>query len=491
MVPLKVARVFATSRNYCRSFRTGRLYSSSTPEDKIEVASVATHLPTAATRHVSSRPVSKKEYGFMESAEILFSEREKPRIIGRWDWHAWQLFVSLLPPFGVYCLAMYAQKEMQRMEQEKKTEKEAVWEAELAEEEEKQAPALLKEQQMRERLEALEAIVRDMQAQLERPATDAEPEGVPQQSTGAESEKAGSDLPAASAALDKGSSGWLRWLGLRRGRTPQHEDSKASAGPPPEHPEVSSPSTSAQPGNSGASQAGSSRDLQPSLTDGHPGIHSTQAVASERDCRRQSSGTSTADDCAPETAGVEGSSGVVPGDAAGGPAPAAGQHEPAQAGSGGWWPPNLAAWLLPGQGGPARDPSGGSGQAAGQQKPAHQGSEGGSVWWPLNVAAWLLPGSTARDDQPSQRASTEASGSSSVCSLARAAHEAGSVESGGGSSPIAEGPALKARLPREKLREPSQTPTQRRMSEDQARDAEHYKKWREERRKKATNTEAP
>ena len=29
--------------------------------------------------------VAKKEYGFMESAEILFSEREKPRIIGRYS----------------------------------------------------------------------------------------------------------------------------------------------------------------------------------------------------------------------------------------------------------------------------------------------------------------------------------------------------------------------------------------------------------------------
>ena len=28
--------------------------------------------------------VAMKEYGFMESAEILFSEREKPRIIGRY-----------------------------------------------------------------------------------------------------------------------------------------------------------------------------------------------------------------------------------------------------------------------------------------------------------------------------------------------------------------------------------------------------------------------
>lgn len=38
--------------------------------------------------------------------------------------------------------------------------------------------------QMRERLEALEAIVKDMQTQLERPATDVQPERGPQQSTG-------------------------------------------------------------------------------------------------------------------------------------------------------------------------------------------------------------------------------------------------------------------------------------------------------------------
>ncbi len=36
--------------------------------------------------------------------------------------------------------------------------------------------------QMRERLEALEALVKDMQVRLERPATDAGPQGMPQQS---------------------------------------------------------------------------------------------------------------------------------------------------------------------------------------------------------------------------------------------------------------------------------------------------------------------
>lgn len=30
--------------------------------------------------------VAMKEYGFMKSAEILFSEREKPRIIGRYTY---------------------------------------------------------------------------------------------------------------------------------------------------------------------------------------------------------------------------------------------------------------------------------------------------------------------------------------------------------------------------------------------------------------------
>ncbi|CAL8464750.1 g4285 [Coccomyxa elongata] len=488
MIFLRFVRESLASRNYCGTLRSGRLFSSTTAEGRTEISSVAAHSPTATKGHLSSRPVSKKEYGFMESAEILFSEREKPRIIGRWDWHAWQLFVSLLPPFGVYCLAMYAQKEMQRMEEEKQTEKEAVWEAELAEEEEKQAPVLLREQQMRERLEALEAIVKDMQTQLERPATDVQPERVPQQSTGAELDEPGLGVNAASTDLNKTSSGWLRWLGLRRGRTPQREDSQATAGPPPDHPEASSQSTSAQPGTSSTTQAASSRDSQPK---GQSGVQSTPAAASGRDRRRDLPGTSTADDCDPETGGNEGSSRVLPGDAAGGPAPAAGQHEPAQAGSGGWWPPNLAAWLLPGEGVPAGGPAGGSEQAAGQQKPAQAGSKGGTAWWPLNVTAWLLPGGTAQVDHPSQRAPREASGSSSVCSPAQATQEAGSVESGGGSTNSAEQPPLKARLPTEKFREPSQTPAHRRMSEDHARDAEHYKKWREERRKRAANTEAP
>ena len=71
--------------------------------------------------------VAKKEYGFMESAEVLFSESTRPSIVGRWgipllaaftcsiknlngsmnntrlcrwDWYAWQFFTALIPPFG-------------------------------------------------------------------------------------------------------------------------------------------------------------------------------------------------------------------------------------------------------------------------------------------------------------------------------------------------------------------------------------------------------
>ena len=39
--------------------------------------------PAVAGQSMPSN-VAMKEYGFMESAEILFSEREKPRIIGRY-----------------------------------------------------------------------------------------------------------------------------------------------------------------------------------------------------------------------------------------------------------------------------------------------------------------------------------------------------------------------------------------------------------------------
>lgn len=327
---------------------------------------------------------------------------------------------------------------------------------------------------------------------------------------GADSGEPGSDAPAASAAPSEASRGWLRWLGLRRGRPPQREDSNTTAGGPPDHPEASSQSTAAQPVKSNTTQAASSRDLQPSLRDGQSGSQSTPSAAPEQDRRRQSSGTSTAhDSCAPERAGIEGYSGVLPVDAAGGPAPGTGQHRPAQTGSGRWWPPSLATWLLPGAGDPAGGPAEGSRQAAGQHKPAQQCSEGSIVRWPLNVVAWLLPGRTAPNGQASEHPPTEAAGSSPVYSTAL----------------------------REHIREPSQTPTHRRMSEgshtchhlveeanpsvavlvrtenspectccclhsgllmrsvpafaDQARDAEHYKKWREERRKRASDTEAP
>ena len=243
---------------------------------------------------------------------------------------------------------------------------------------------------------------------------------------------------------------------------PQRENSKASRGPSPEHPEHSSQSTSNQQGTSSTTKAASSRNVQPSVKDGQAGVQSTSAAASEQACRRQSSGTSRADGCAPRKAGTEGSSGELPGDAAGGLALAAGQQEPEQAANGTWWPPNLAAWLLPRDAG---GPEGGSGRAAGQQIPAHAGSEGGKAWWPLKVAAWLLPGSTAQTDQPSQRSQTDASGGSPVRNTVRAAGEAGSVESGGKSVASAEQPSLKAHPPRGKPREPSQTPAHRRMSE--------------------------
>ncbi|CAM6108657.1 unnamed protein product [Calypogeia fissa] len=52
---------------------------------------------------------------FLTAARILFSTPSRPRKFGL-DFHLWQFFVSLLPPFAVYLTAQYARYEMRRME---------------------------------------------------------------------------------------------------------------------------------------------------------------------------------------------------------------------------------------------------------------------------------------------------------------------------------------------------------------------------------------
>ncbi|KAL6780546.1 hypothetical protein ACKKBF_B12665 [Auxenochlorella protothecoides x Auxenochlorella symbiontica] len=71
------------------------------------------------TRWYSSDAVKRydeEKYGGWKSADILFAEKEVHRtVIGRWDWHAWQLLIGLLPAAVVAGIAYWARKDMEKV----------------------------------------------------------------------------------------------------------------------------------------------------------------------------------------------------------------------------------------------------------------------------------------------------------------------------------------------------------------------------------------
>lgn len=59
------------------------------------------------------KPGTKLDYTFWESADVLFSEKPKVHsVVGRWDWHIWQLIVALLPSLAVYQFVRIARADL-------------------------------------------------------------------------------------------------------------------------------------------------------------------------------------------------------------------------------------------------------------------------------------------------------------------------------------------------------------------------------------------
>lgn len=61
----------------------------------------------------SEQTGTKLNYTFWESAEVLFSEKPNTHtVVGRWDWHLWQIFVALLPSVAVYQFVRIARSDL-------------------------------------------------------------------------------------------------------------------------------------------------------------------------------------------------------------------------------------------------------------------------------------------------------------------------------------------------------------------------------------------
>ncbi|KAK9823827.1 hypothetical protein WJX72_005787 [[Myrmecia] bisecta] len=67
-------------------------------------------------------PAQAEEYTMMKSFQMLIQPPTRPTLVGRWDWHAWNFFVALLPALFVAGIAQYARADMARREAEKQEE---------------------------------------------------------------------------------------------------------------------------------------------------------------------------------------------------------------------------------------------------------------------------------------------------------------------------------------------------------------------------------
>ncbi|KAL0030985.1 hypothetical protein WJX79_006827 [Trebouxia sp. C0005] len=53
---------------------------------------------------------------FLKAFGVLLEAPKKTGVVGRWDWHLWQMFLMLLPPLGVVGLASFARYDMRTQE---------------------------------------------------------------------------------------------------------------------------------------------------------------------------------------------------------------------------------------------------------------------------------------------------------------------------------------------------------------------------------------
>ncbi|KAH7622282.1 hypothetical protein NADE_004869 [Nannochloris sp. 'desiccata'] len=66
------------------------------------------------SKHDAVKAHDDKLYGDWKSADIIFADaKERPNLVGRWDWHAWQFLLALMPAGMIYGLAQYARYDME------------------------------------------------------------------------------------------------------------------------------------------------------------------------------------------------------------------------------------------------------------------------------------------------------------------------------------------------------------------------------------------
>ncbi|CAI0420927.1 unnamed protein product [Linum tenue] len=104
---------------------------------------------------------------FMTAAKILFTETPKQKKFGL-DFHLVQLFFVCLPSLAVYLAAMYARREMDRVEMEFQQKKKKEEETKAKEEEQKALEVEAKSNaaisEVKERLDKLEVAVNEIAA---------------------------------------------------------------------------------------------------------------------------------------------------------------------------------------------------------------------------------------------------------------------------------------------------------------------------------------
>lgn len=96
-----------------------RGYSASTQSTSLATSgsahndAVGTWKGSSPQQKGSPKPGTKLDYTFWESADVLFSEKPKVHsVVGRWDWHLWQMIVALLPSLAVYQFVRIARADL-------------------------------------------------------------------------------------------------------------------------------------------------------------------------------------------------------------------------------------------------------------------------------------------------------------------------------------------------------------------------------------------
>mmetsp|Transcript_11486 Transcript_11486/g.34508 ORF Transcript_11486/g.34508 Transcript_11486/m.34508 type:complete len:228 (+) Transcript_11486:87-770(+) len=111
----------------------------------------------------------KEHYTFWESADVLFKHHDdanaRKTVVGRWDWHLWNLLLAVLPAGVIILFVKSADADLAAADAAEATKK--------AEEDEKRAAESAKvesattaQAQMRERLAEVEALLKALQAKV-------------------------------------------------------------------------------------------------------------------------------------------------------------------------------------------------------------------------------------------------------------------------------------------------------------------------------------